>query len=213
MTPRSALVILLGWPVLFGLTGGCVGSVLGIVAPDYYRTVLLHGRDRELNPVQAGLGLGVTQGCAVGLVVALLVVVLFAWRDLRRANGAAQPVASASATGSWRTLRLVVGAVLGLVAFSGISGVAFVMGGIVGQTQLYESQGRARIQRIEKLVSRDVYPQLESGRTSAGEAYLQGTVRDARELSDLREILAREFGEPEARFMLSGVEAEERSRE
>ena len=51
----------------FGVLGAGMGYLLGLVAPDYYRTVFRIPLDVSIDPAQAGLGLGVKQGVAVGL--------------------------------------------------------------------------------------------------------------------------------------------------
>lgn len=63
----------------FGLAGGLVGYLLGVVAPGYYRAVFRNGGEAYFDPPSVGLGLGVTQGLTVGLIVGALVVLAVAW--------------------------------------------------------------------------------------------------------------------------------------
>ncbi len=71
------------WPVgiSLGLTIGCLiggaglgmatGYGIGIVAPGYYHTVF---GDPNLDAVQVGLGLGITQGLGAGFVLAAILI-------------------------------------------------------------------------------------------------------------------------------------------
>lgn len=70
----------------FGCVGAIAGYALGSVAPDYYRIVFHIPPDISINPAQAGLGLRVTQGCATGLFVGLVIAVTVAWYYSRIIN-------------------------------------------------------------------------------------------------------------------------------
>jgi hypothetical protein len=71
--------------VLFcALVGLSVGYTLGAVAPGYYRTVFRNGNSPEFDPVQVGVGLGLTQGLLCGLVVGCVVVISVTWYNSRR---------------------------------------------------------------------------------------------------------------------------------
>ena len=67
----------------FGVLGAGMGYLLGLVAPDYYRTVFRIPPEVSIDPAQAGLGLGVTQGIAAGLLIGLVIVVSVAWYNSR----------------------------------------------------------------------------------------------------------------------------------
>ena len=60
-----------------------MGYILGVMAPDYYRTVFAVPPDAPFNPVQVGLGLGLTQGATAGLLVGVVIVVTVAWSNSR----------------------------------------------------------------------------------------------------------------------------------
>lgn len=68
---------------VFCLLGAGFGYLLGVVAPDYYRTVFRVPPEIEFDPTQAGLGLGATQGLGVGLLIGLVIVVSVAWYHSR----------------------------------------------------------------------------------------------------------------------------------
>ncbi|ODA33692.1 hypothetical protein [Planctopirus hydrillae] len=87
MTVLRGFLITISSGVAFGSFGAVAGYLLGSAAPDYYRTVFQLPPESPINLAQAGLGLGVTQGTAVGLFVGLVIVVTVAWYNSRTAAG------------------------------------------------------------------------------------------------------------------------------
>lgn len=83
MTVVRGFTITIASGIAFGLFGAVAGYLLGSIAPDYYRTVFRIPPDASLDPAQAGLGLGVTQGLAGGIVIGLVIVVTVAWYNSR----------------------------------------------------------------------------------------------------------------------------------
>jgi hypothetical protein len=79
-----AFLIVITSGVGFGTGGGGLGYVLGTTAPSYYRSVFRNGNDPTFNPVEVGLGLGVTQGVVAGVVVGCIIVLAVAWYQSRR---------------------------------------------------------------------------------------------------------------------------------
>ena len=94
MTVLRGFVITITSGFAFGLLGAGAGYGLGLVAPDYYRTVFRIPPEIAIDPVQTGFGLGVTQGLAAGLIIGLVIVVTNAWYGSRiipsRPNGPEQ---------------------------------------------------------------------------------------------------------------------------
>ena len=76
---RQTLVVILASTVGLGLSGCLIGYLLGRFAPGYYRAVFRNGNDPQFDPVEVGIGLGLTQGIAAGLAVRALVVLAVAW--------------------------------------------------------------------------------------------------------------------------------------
>jgi len=60
--------------ILFSVVGGVIGYRIGVVYPDYYRLSFDSGKFFE--PTEVGLGLGVSQGLGLGLLVGGTVVVI-----------------------------------------------------------------------------------------------------------------------------------------
>jgi hypothetical protein len=89
MTIARGFAITIVSGVAFGIFGAVVGYALGTFAPDYYRTVFRIPPGVELDPVQTGLGLGVTQGLTAGLFIGLAIVVTVAWYESRATQNSA----------------------------------------------------------------------------------------------------------------------------
>lgn len=74
--------------VVSGIAFACIGALagygLGSIAPDYYRTALHAPPDASMT--QIGVGLGVTQGFAAGLMTGLVIVITVAWYKSRTAE-------------------------------------------------------------------------------------------------------------------------------
>jgi hypothetical protein len=87
MTIIRGFLIVVTSGIAFAIAGGALGYGLGVFLPDYYRTVLRIPPGMELDPAQAGIGLGLTQGLIVGLVVGSIIVVTVAWYNARAFAG------------------------------------------------------------------------------------------------------------------------------
>ena len=83
MTVLRGFVITLASGFGFSGLGALAGYVLAVLAPDYYRTMFHIRPETVFNPVQVGLGLGLTEGAAVGLVLGVVIVITVAWYDSR----------------------------------------------------------------------------------------------------------------------------------
>ncbi len=85
MTVLRGFAITIASGIGFGCLGAIVGRTLGLLAPDYYQVVLHIPPDLPLDPTQVGLGLGLTQGTATGVLIGLVIVVAVAWYRSRLA--------------------------------------------------------------------------------------------------------------------------------
>ena len=79
MTVVRGFIITIASGFAFAAIGGVLGYAMGTFAPDYYRIVFRIPPGVELDPAQADLGLGLTQGLAAGLFIGLVIVVAVAW--------------------------------------------------------------------------------------------------------------------------------------
>jgi hypothetical protein len=83
MSISRAVTTVVACSLIFSLLGGAAGYLLGKLMPGYYRGIFHGGASPYFDPVQVGLGPGVTQGLAGGAVIGLLIVALVAWHDAR----------------------------------------------------------------------------------------------------------------------------------
>lgn len=84
MTIARGFAIIIASAVGFGSGGAAIGYALARMAPSYYRGVFSNGESPGFDPVQVGLGLGVSQGTVAGLLVGSVVVLAVALSGLRR---------------------------------------------------------------------------------------------------------------------------------
>ncbi len=99
-TPAAPRFFLLASLTVFGtaivgsLLGGIFGSVIGALAPGYYRAVIRNSDAIDFDPVQVGLGMGISQGFVGGLAVGVVIVAMYCWMRMRgRARAANAPSA------------------------------------------------------------------------------------------------------------------------
>ncbi len=81
MTLTRGFTITMISGIAFASLGALAGWGLGAIAPDYYRTLLMVRPDASMT--QIGLGLGVTQGFPVGLIIGVAIVAIVAWYNSR----------------------------------------------------------------------------------------------------------------------------------
>jgi hypothetical protein len=101
MTLTKALLLIFGFTAVGGALGCLGGYLLGTYNPAYYRGVFAGGQRPEFDPVAVGIGLGLSQWAAGGLVVGVILVFVLTWHDLRCrqiAADAARPTAREEAT-------------------------------------------------------------------------------------------------------------------
>lgn len=87
MTVLRGFFITIASSMAFSGLGALLGYLLAVILPDYYRTVFHIPPEIPIDPVQVGLGLGITQGFAAGLIVGLVIVVTVAWFNSCLADG------------------------------------------------------------------------------------------------------------------------------
>jgi len=148
----SAIATFVGCTVLGAGIGGGIGYALGKLAPGYYRSVFVGGNEPSFDPVAVGIGQGVTQGAAGGIVVGLALVVLFIWRDVRTAAPA-----DPHREGAPRRRKISVGLLVfaAIVAVLGLGSACIVVDVFLRpdvwlnpQRQLSRDGTRQRIERV-----------------------------------------------------------------
>jgi len=86
MNVNRALATVVGTGIGFGVAGSLIGALLGRIAPGFYRQMLPLRDPANFDPVEVGIGLGLTNGLGWGLVVGVLLVAIIAWKDTRLAR-------------------------------------------------------------------------------------------------------------------------------
>ncbi len=83
MNVLKALVTVIGTAISFGAAGATIGVFLGKVAPGFYRQTIAIRDQASFNAVELGLGFGLTNGLIWGMVIGMLIVAVFAWKERR----------------------------------------------------------------------------------------------------------------------------------
>jgi hypothetical protein len=96
MNVLKALATVTGTALGFGVAGSAIGALLGYVAPGFFRQMLPLRDPTNLNPVELGIGLGLTNGLGWALAVGVLLVAVLAWRETRLARKETHDAGSAS---------------------------------------------------------------------------------------------------------------------
>src|SRR5262245_925750 len=92
MTIVRGFSIIVAGGLAFAIAGGLIGSTIARSMPGYYRAVFPGGDRPDFEPVQVGVGLGITQGFIAGLVVGSVVVLAVALAGGRRTPAEGPPV-------------------------------------------------------------------------------------------------------------------------
>lgn len=204
MTIRGALGVLLGAASLLGAVGTAVGYGLGRFNPGYYRAVFVHGKDTEFDPVAVGVGLGLTQGTAAGVLVGLALVALLCWRDVRHAPAADTAHRSDRSVDRSRGLLLTSGVLIAIAVSCCALGA--VISDLRGKHRRFADQAEAIAPVLAADPAfKDVY--VEDGHRGTGRLLLCGQVPTRADLDRLRDRLTRVIGEAAANYALRGVTA------
>ncbi|HVX15814.1 MAG TPA: hypothetical protein VHC22_31820 [Pirellulales bacterium] len=78
-----AVLVVVGCTIACAAIGTSAGYLLGSFAPGYYRSVFRNGDAPGFDPVEVGIGLGLTQGLALGFIAGVIIVVVL-MRQRRR---------------------------------------------------------------------------------------------------------------------------------
>jgi hypothetical protein len=81
----SSVAVVFISAILGGLIGLGLGTAIGTLFPDYYRTVFSGGDSPSFNPLAVGMAQGLTQGTFGGGLIGVALVALYYWYRLRLA--------------------------------------------------------------------------------------------------------------------------------
>lgn len=83
--------------LIFGFLGGVTGLCIGVVLPDYYRSMFRGVDFRTIDEWRLGMGLGITQGLVAGVVIGCVTLLATAWYKSRMNSSMIQMMAQIQA--------------------------------------------------------------------------------------------------------------------
>lgn len=208
MTIRNAIAAILACTLLFAFLGASIGYALGVVNPGYYRAVIRSGSEPGFDPIGVGVGRGLTQGTAGGVVVGLVLVALLCGGEvlLRRSappTPAPEPHSQPSVTAGWMLLGVVFALALGLCM-----GAGFFVGLLVGEQSTYHRRFKEEQQALAPVLAADpIFAELQLQEYSGGGVLVSGEVPTVKDLARLKEVVIRVLGEQQAKQAMSNVSA------
>jgi hypothetical protein len=199
MTVARGFAIIIASGAVGAIGGGALGYSLGRFTPSYYRSVFHGGESLAFDPVQVGIGLGVSQGLIAGLVVGSIVVLAVrSFRDLSVAR-----IASERGDGVSRRLMLIAG---GLLALGLCFGSGLVIGLMRGTRDTYHLRYLEEREAIAPAIGADpAFARVEVEERSNGGVELVGEVPSSADLGRLRGLIVRRLGEHRANEAMLAV--------
>lgn len=86
------------------------------------------------------------------------------------------------------------------------SSLAFVLGGVLGQQQLYNTWTERKLDKLSVILQSSQFESIETGYSSAARVYLIGTLPNSPTRDALHKQLVTSFGLEEADFIIGQVE-------
>lgn len=83
MTVIRGFVIVILSGLVFGGAGACIGWLLAVLAPDFYRAIFRMPPGSAIDPVQVGVGVGLVNGVMIGLGLGTIIVIITTWWNVR----------------------------------------------------------------------------------------------------------------------------------
>jgi hypothetical protein len=214
MSMQRILGTVLFWGTFFAFIGALFGAGLGAFVPDYYRAVFRMSSERVFSPVQTGIGLGVTQGFAVGIALAIGAMGLQTWRRQLPSGADLAMPATDIATGPRLWIRWVqkpwirwaLWGVDTLILTVIFSLTAFIVGAIVGEGKLQRSLTDSKLLKVAKILESNEFPDLRPECSSAAQVYLTGSVPSEQARAILYRQLILAFGTDEANIVIRTVD-------
>jgi hypothetical protein len=209
LSVKRAFIIIGVSGIALAIGGATIGYSLGRLSPTYYRSVFEFGRSPDFDPAQAGLGLGLTQGCIAGLIIGAVVVLAVSLsgpqQTVKGQLDSGDEVGRAPSRGC---LRLVYVLLVGSVTTLPLGlGIGLIIGSFRGE---YRCKGR-RVAEEKAIIT----PVLAGDSAMAGitmemftgdgTAYLNGEVATQEDLDRLRSRMTTLLGEPRIKELMYGV--------
>jgi hypothetical protein len=208
LSAARGIVIIVACGIGFGTAGGLLGFALALGAPAYYRGVFRAGNDPRFNAVQVGIGLGITQGLTCGAVIGSVVVLAAALSGPTHQKGEPDGLwAELDNSDRLRSSRVrrvfALIAILLAIACSGV--VGFVIGAVVGETELYRQSTDAKLAKIRPVLREPQFAGINAEYSTAAQVYLMGKVGSRQTYKALEERMRFLFGDQEAKFMMGNI--------
>lgn len=92
-----------------------------------------------------------------------------------------------------------------------VSAATFLLGGTIGQQQLYRDWTERKLERLATIVQSTDFDGFGPGYSSAAQVYLTGTLQDAAARDSLHDILVKAFGTEDANEIIWRVEVARQS--
>ena len=213
MSPLRMSLLLVSPASVGALVGAGFGSLIGAIAPGYYLAVFRRQLEGGVDPVQMGIGLVAGQGAGAGFVLGLVLLAVSVWRAGKQessdseglSEGQIQSVGDGSKLGVRRVAMLAGFAILLIF----VSCVSFFVGGIAGQTDLYNRRASNETRRVQERLNEEThaaaFSRIEYDRTSDGHVYLAGAVQTKADFDLLYRELQDLFGSERASALCSSV--------
>ncbi|QDU10419.1 hypothetical protein [Gimesia aquarii] len=209
MTAKNAFLTVLLSIVGCAFLGGLGSLIVDSALPNYYATVFRPKESATIDPLILGIHLGLSQGATVGIMFALGVLALAAYRESHSQDqeDMNQPIQTSPTTRSWKGILLWISTTIMLVLF--FCTITFVLGAIIAEQQNYQRQTLEKLEKLDTILETRMYPDLETDFSSAAQVYLTGTVPNQETHSALFQQLVQIFGTEEAEKIIRLVDVKE----
>lgn len=202
------------WTVLlsiatFTFIGGASGLIVSVVAPNYYDSVFYPKQSDRIDPFIGGIRLGASQGVVVGIVIALVVLAVSAFRESHAyyAKIANQSSHDSQHRRSWTAILFWISSTLILVTI--FSTISFILGAVIEDQRHINYRTTQKIEKLETILRTDAYPDLKITVSSAAQVFLVGTVPDQDTRTTLFQQVVTGFGTEEAENIFYLVDVQE----
>lgn len=206
MSALRALIVIIACAVCLAVLGTGAGFVLGQFVPGYYRQVFSDGKDPQFDPVSVGMGQGLTQGTAGGVVVGLALVVIFCFQDFRLK----QPASSSESRDlvvdqQVRTPWLLIVASGGLILIL-LTSAGFVLGLLNGERAAYHRRYLEERRDLATVLESDpAFARIQIYEYSGGGVHLSGNVSTDAQLVALRNRVELAIGTSRAKQAMDDI--------
>lgn len=189
MSLTRTFAVLIASIVTLSVGGAGLGYAIGRYIPDYYRSVFANGHEPHFDPISVGVGLGATQGLGAGVIVGLITIAIFFWRE-SRVHGVVRESRERNVSYQHRTrVPLCMFVVVASLLVLGVCAVvSFFAGMAVEQISSYRRQYQKELAVVEPILESDeAFSKIILEEQSHGGVYIHGEVDSLNDLAQLRQ--------------------------